>query len=73
MARDVPFCQNCGQRLNPNRMWWLEMNSRTATYHADNVPAEDSQGAFPFGIACAKAVIRNGGNLTLPHQKGTAS
>jgi hypothetical protein len=59
-----PICQNCGERLRPDRLLWLELNSRTNTYHTDDVPAEDSQGAFTFGSACARSVIRNGGRLT---------
>lgn len=61
----IQYCQRCGERIKPGREVWLEMNSRTGTYHRteDEVPASESQGWFPFGAACAKSVIANGGKV----------
>lgn len=60
-------CENCGERLHKDRIVWLELNSRTHRYcdpDVTPVPETDSQGGFPFGIACAKRVLANGGELT---------
>ena len=53
-----------GERLNPQTMVWLELNLRTGLYadpEQTPVPESESQGAFTFGQACAKAVLANGG------------
>jgi len=58
------FCERCGERLNPQTMVWLELNLRTGLYadpEQTPVPESESQGAFTFGQACAKAVLANGG------------
>ena len=37
---------------------WLELDQRTDTYHdCGGVPADKSQGWFPFGLTCARAAI----------------
>jgi hypothetical protein len=48
-------CTWCGKRLRGEPVM-LELDQRTNTYHADGVPAEFSQGWFPFGADCAKTV-----------------
>jgi hypothetical protein len=46
MDRD---CTRCGKR-HLSVFVWLELNSRTGVYqNAGSVPANDSQGLFPFG------------------------
>lgn len=57
-----PQCHQCGETLR-GRVVWLEMNARTTTYHANEgeVSPEESQGCFPFGAACARTVLANGG------------
>ena len=55
-------CQRCGESLRSGREVWLEMNTRDATYHEEGVvPPSESQGLFPFGAACAKSTLSNGG------------
>jgi hypothetical protein len=53
-------CTCCGRSLSSeNRaVRWLELDQRTDTYHdLGGVPADKSQGWFPFGLACAKKEI----------------
>jgi hypothetical protein len=48
-----PECQCCGRRLTSIHM--LELDQRINAYHDfGNVPAEQSQGWFPFGPGCAR-------------------
>lgn len=50
-------CTRCGERLNPDRAVWLELDMRTAEYQLEGappLPEEHSQGGFPFGPDCAK-------------------
>ena len=54
-------CEHCERKLNPKKIVWLELNATTGTYHAEEVPEEDSQGCFPFGAGCAKTILKNGG------------
>lgn len=52
------YCSRCGERLNPARAVWLELNMMDGTYDPDGrVPEAESQGGVPFGAACAKAAI----------------
>jgi len=51
-------CTCCGRPLNPARMTWLELNFQTGLYSAEPVPADQSQGTFEFGSACAKRVLK---------------
>lgn len=49
------YCERCGEKLKSRESAvWLELDTRTGTYTAGDVPPEVSQGAFPFGKACAK-------------------
>jgi hypothetical protein len=48
------ICTRCGETLNPERLVWLELDTRTGTYTDDAVEPEHSQGRFMFGAACAK-------------------
>lgn len=59
----IDCCERCGEKLNPKTLEWLELDTRTNRFHwPEDFPASGlSQGAFPFGTACAKAVIANGG------------
>lgn len=61
------WCQRCGEELDPTTMAELELNTHTGLYSdpaKGPLPQEDSQGLFSFGIACAKAVLKNGGKCT---------
>lgn len=47
-------CQRCGKR-HLAAFVWLELNTRTGQYaEPGTVPANDSQGLFRFGRACAR-------------------
>jgi hypothetical protein len=51
------YCERCGERLDEKLVVWLELNWSTGTYHTEGmVPPEKSQGGFPFGRNCARAV-----------------
>ena len=53
------YCNCCERKLNPKRTVFLEYSqSKDAYYKAGTVPENDSQGCFPFGVACAKKVNR---------------
>lgn len=50
-------CTACG-RLLRGKVAWLELDQRTNTYHdCGDVPADKSQGWFPFGMDCARAAL----------------
>jgi hypothetical protein len=62
-----PFhCVRCGEKLDPERMVWLELDQRTNTYTAGTVPQDRSQGSFTFGKACANRAEKEHANATLP-------
>lgn len=52
-------CTHCEKPINPAKTAWLELDQRDDTYHdRGDVPDNLSQGWFPFGIACAKKVMK---------------
>lgn len=53
-------CERCGEKLDPEKSVWLEQDTRTNLFHDPSVFPSDgiSQGGFPFGSACAAAVIK---------------
>lgn len=55
------FCTCCDRPLNPERIEWLELNQRSGDYTAleGECPAGESQGWFPFGVACARRTLRS--------------
>ncbi len=53
----VVICERCGRPLEPDRIVWLELDQRTGKYTDVEVPEEFSQGAFAFGVDCAKAEL----------------
>lgn len=62
MKNQLVFCTRCDAKLAEHRngqynIVWLEYDLRTGTYTDKEVPAEFSQGAFPFGKDCAKVVL----------------
>jgi hypothetical protein len=62
MKNNLVFCERCGAKLAEHRngeynIVWLELDQRTGTYTDKGVPAEFSQGGFPFGKDCAKVVL----------------
>ena len=56
-------CIRCGKRLDHAKSVLLELNMRTGLYCTGGVPPDDSQGCFEFGADCAKAILKNGGEL----------
>lgn len=49
-------CTCCGRKLR-GKVAWLELDQRDESYHdRGDVPAEKSQGWFPFGITCATKI-----------------
>lgn len=61
IASDECFCQRCHAPLDTSAVVWLDMNWRTGRYSDEPLPEGESQGCFPFGPACAKAVLAAGG------------
>lgn len=49
-------CKRCDQVLDPDKAVWLDLNLHTHVWRAEPWPDEVSQGAFPFGAACAEKV-----------------
>lgn len=62
MLTDYNKCLRCQKPLDHAKSTWLELSFKTGLY-AESVPAEESQGSFEFGSACAKAILKNGGNM----------
>ncbi len=53
---EKPFrrCTCCDRPLT-GQVVWLELDRRTNTFHdAGGVPADQSQGWFPFGMTCGR-------------------
>lgn len=52
------YCTHCGKPL-ARTVAWLELDQRTDTYHdRRDVPADRSQGWFPFGMDCARKLLK---------------
>jgi hypothetical protein len=57
-------CERCGKH-HLSTVVWLELNTVTGLYsQPGTVPAEASQGVFPFGPTCAARVLKDGGKNT---------
>lgn len=54
-------CERCGEKLNPYKAVWLDLNWRTHKYApiGKTWPEADSQGGFPFGAACARSTLQS--------------
>jgi hypothetical protein len=60
----VERCQCCGAVLDMSKAVYLHLDLKLGTYHrTDATPSGESQGWFPFGRLCAKAVMSNGGMI----------
>lgn len=58
----MEYCNRCNEKLDPNKIVWLELDQDTGLYTDGELPeGHTSQGGFAFGRSCAKAVIQNGG------------
>ena len=57
------YCTRCGEKLNPKTKVLLELNWETNLYsQPGEVPEDKSQGCFDFGVACARRVMKQGGD-----------
>ena len=57
-------CQCCGRDLYGHAIRMLELDQRIDAYHdLGGVPENQSQGAFPFGLACAKKKLKQAEKL----------
>jgi len=51
------YCTRCGKAIS-GRVAWLELDRRDNTYHdREDVPEDQSQGWFPFGVDCARRLV----------------
>ncbi len=58
IAESNRYCTECDKRLS-GKVAWLELDQRTDTYHDHgDVPSDQSQGWFPFGLDCAKKLLK---------------
>ena len=58
---DPIFCECCEAELNPTHAMWLELNMTTGKWSDPNkttIPADESQGVFPFGSTCARKQLK---------------
>jgi len=52
-------CTSCDRVLKMGHVVWLELSFKTNEYHRDGeVPEDESQGLFPFGVRCARKAVR---------------
>jgi len=53
------YCTCCERDLTGHAVRMLELDQRTDTYHdLGGVPEANSQGWFPFGLTCAKKLVK---------------
>lgn len=58
IAGPARYCTCCERPLR-GKVAWLELDQRTNAYHdRGGVPADKSQGWFPFGMTCARKMLR---------------
>jgi hypothetical protein len=59
-TEDAIYCNCCGRELDPRKAVWLELSFETGRWYPEaKCPPDESQGHFPFGVACARSVMRN--------------
>jgi len=57
-VQELFFCERCNKGLHADEIVWLELNCDTGVFHkSGTVSADQSQGCFPFGKACARRSI----------------
>jgi hypothetical protein len=60
LDRAYHFCTCCGRKLK-GKVAMLEFSTKHCQYFDAGVVAEnDSQGFFPFGMSCARKVLKDG-------------
>lgn len=69
MATDARWCTCCKRPLT-RQIAWLELDQRTDTYHDfGGVPPSQSQGWFPFGMTCARKLLKRAAGLPDKQEK----
>lgn len=59
LTADQRYCTCCERDLSGHAFRWLELDQRASTYHdIGDVPPNNSQGWFPFGLTCAKKLVK---------------
>lgn len=59
LGRHEHYCTCCERPLEGHAIRMLELDQRTDTYHDfRNVPEDESQGWFPFGLKCAAKKVK---------------
>lgn len=53
-------CERCNEKLNPNKVVWLELSITDGNYYTpEKFPSEhESQGGFPFGKSCSISQLK---------------
>lgn len=54
-------CEHCDKVLHPDREVFLSYDRESDTFSA--LSDESAEECFPFGKACAKTVLKNGGKM----------
>lgn len=62
-AEREEFCTCCERKLNPEKTVMLALDCGSGLYSKGGTPELESQGWFPFGAACARKVLKNGGEV----------
>lgn len=58
LPKDQRWC-TCCERPLVRKFAWLELDQRVNAYHDfGGVPSDNSQGWFPFGMTCAKKLLK---------------
>lgn len=59
LSESEHYCTCCERDLSGHALRWLELDQRTNTYHDfRDVPEDRSQGWFPFGLTCARKLVK---------------
>jgi len=58
--KDNVRCERCNEKLNPNKVVWLEFSMTDGNYYKpENFPTNhESQGGFTFGLSCSKTQLK---------------
>ncbi len=62
MADENEHCTRCNAILDPDKSVWLELSWKTGKYSDPekiSIPAQESQGGFPFGETCARHQLQH--------------
>jgi hypothetical protein len=74
MSEQRKQCEHCGRKLDEAKIAWLELSWKTGRWYLPgDCPEDESQGGFPFGQACAKAVLAEQSAIDQKHDAEYAS